>query len=244
MLGFIYKDIRTNSKWMWLVLGVLVVFNGLTTAAMLLDNNKDTLSVTEAPLFLTGFYSMAAFCSFVCAGAFAMNFVQTDERKKWGYYVVSLPNGRRKQVIAKYIFVAGSLGLTFGIVTAVNQISKAINTNVPDILSIAVALTGLELIMKAIEMPCIIAFGSKIGTQVKGGLMAVAVIFAAVYAMFGDLSWIGTEDSVWESIFKFISDFSFSRFGIIMILIAVPLYIISCLLSIRLYLCGIDRMEK
>ena len=242
MLGFIYKDIRTNRTHIAVILLVLAFFNILFPIAFLI--NGDDNGIESSGLFVTGAFAMMIFCSFLIVGAFAMNFVQTDERKKWGFYVVSLPSGKRNQVVAKYIFVAGMFGLTFCIVIVTNLIFKAISSMAPDILSITVVLLGIELIMKAIEMPCIIAFGSKIGTQVKGGLMALILVAAAIYAMFGDLSWIGSEESFWESIFKFISDFKFSRFGIILLLIGIPAYIISCLISTRLYIKGIDRMEK
>lgn len=241
MLGFIYKDIRTNRMHIALILGVHSFLNILCPIMLLLDDDN---AISRAGLFTTGFLTMMVFCSFMIVGAFASNFVQTDERKKWGYYVVSLPHGKRKQVFAKYIFVAGILGLTFCIVIGINLIFKAINSNIPDILSITVAILSIELIMKAIEMPCIIAFGTKIGTQVKGGLMALVITFAAVYAMFGDLSWLGSEENIWENIFKFINDFRFAKFGIILLAISIPVYIISCLISTKLYINGIERMEK
>ena len=125
-----------------------------------------------------------------------------------------------------------------------NAVCGLIKSETPAAYGVTLTLFAIELIMKAVEMPCITAFGSKIGTQVKGGLMAVIVFVSVIYLLFGDLSWIGSEESFWESFFKFIGDFRFSTFGLGLLLAAVPLYALSCVISVKVYLRGIERMEK
>ena len=244
MLGFLYKDIRTNRNWILLILLVLAFLNMLAPTALFLGDSSSGLKTSEMPLFINGFFAAMSLCSFLVVGAFAMNFVQTDERKKWGCYAVSLPGGIVKQVTSKYIFVAGMLTLTFGICCGVNAVCGLIKSETPAAYGVTLTLFATELIMKAVEMPCITAFGSKIGTQVKGGLMAVIVFVFVIYLLFGDLSCIGSEESFWESFFKFIGDFRFSTFGLGLLLAAVPLYVLSCVISVKVYLRGIERMEK
>ena len=244
MLGFLYKDIRTNRKWILIIILVLAFLNLLAPAAIFLGDGSSGLKASEKTMFVTVFFAIMSLSSFLCSGAFAMNFVQTDERKKWGYYVVSVPRGIVRQVASKYIFTAGMLMLTLGLCSGVNAICGLIWEKTPAVYGITLTLFAIELIMKAVEMPCITAFGSKIGTQVKGGLMAVIVFAIVIYLLFGDLSWIGSEESFWESFFKFVGDFKFSTFGAWLLLAAVPVYIISCIISTKVYIRGIDRMEK
>ena len=244
MLGFLYKDIRTNRKWILIMILVLTFLNLFAPFALIFGDSKGGVKSSEITMLLTGFFAAMSLSSFLCVGGFAMNFVQTDERKKWGYYVVSLPGGIIKQVVSKYIFTAGILMLTLGLCSGVNAIFRLIWDETPSAYGITLTLFAIELIMRAVEMPCIIAFGSKIGTQVKGGLIAVIVFAIVIYLLFGDLSWIGSEESFWESFFKLVSDFKFSTFGAVLLLAAVPVYIVSCMISTKLYLKGIERMVK
>ncbi len=242
MLGLLYKDLCTNRRYLLPIFFVLIFFNVVMSVMVFVGD--DTIGATENPLFLTGFMGGAAFLSFLIVGAFALNFFQTDERKKWGYYVTAVPGGIAKQVTAKYVFVALSVLLTFCICWGTNLVIRSIFDKAPDITGVVVTLAALSLLMRSVELPCITVFGTKIGTQIKGGFMAVIVLALLVYGLFGDLSWIGSEDSFWESFFKFVGEFRFISLGLKLLAAAVPLYCVSCVISTRLYLKGIDRLEK
>ena len=242
MLGFLYKDLRSNGRWVMIMLFVLVFFNVFASWAIL--SGEDNGGVPDNKLFMTGFFAGFNLISYLVVGAFALNFVQTDERKKWGCYVTAVPGGIVKQVAAKYCFVALSVLMTFSICCGTNAVIRTMNDNAPDMTGINVLLAAVSLLMRSVELPCVMAFGTKIGTQVKGGLMAAAILAVVVYGLFGDLSWIGSEESFWESVFKFIGDFNLMSFGLKLLAAAVPVYAVSCFISVRLYLRGIDRMEK
>ncbi|MBQ7186766.1 MAG: ABC-2 transporter permease [Ruminococcus sp.] len=242
MLGFLYKDLRCNGRWVMIMLFVLVFFNVVTSVMILSGENNG--GVPDNKLFMTGFFAGFSLISYLVVGAFALNFVQTDERKKWGCYVTAVPGGIAKQVTAKYCFVALSVLVTFCICSVTNAVIRTVNDKAPDVVGINIMLAAVSLLMRSVELPCITAFGTKIGTQVKGGLMAVIVLAVVIYGLFGDLSWIGSEENFWESIFKYIGDFNLKSFGLKLLAAAVPIYAVSCFISMKLFLQGIDRMEK
>lgn len=241
MLGLLYKDMRANLKGILVMLLVLIFLNGLTTVMLFVGEDNDSAMNTT---FIMGFCSIMAVSSFMTIGATALNIVQTDERKKWGYYITAVPNGIRKQVGAIYTFVFIAMLITFTVVYGVNFIARTVVDAVPDMLGITLTLVFFGLIMRAIELPCIIAFGSKVGSQVKGGLMLLVILGIVVYLLFGDLSWIGSEYDFWDGLFTWIRDFKFTDLALKLAAVGLPMYIVSYFISTKLYLKGVDRMEK
>lgn len=241
MIGMLYKDIRTNRSLLLLIFGITIMLNGLSFLAIAFDDNGN---MSRMPLFLFGYTALFAVCTFLTVGAFAINFVQADERKKWGYYVASLPGGIAKQVIEKYVFVALSLMFAFGVLWGMNFVHRQLLDDFPANFGLLVAIFGFSLIMRSIELPCVTAFGTKVGSQVKGGMIAVVVLALVVYGLFGDLSWLGSEDDFWESFFKFLNDFNFKGLGVKFLAVGAPLYCLSCFISTKVYLKGVDRLEK
>lgn len=241
MIGMLYKDIRTNRSILFLIFGVAIFLNAMSFVAITMDDEE---SMSRMPMFLFGYTALFAACTFMIVGAFALNFIQADERKKWGYYVSSLPGGIAKQVIEKYVFIACSLMFAFGMLWGLNFIHRKLIDDVPDNFGLLVALLGFSLIMRSIELPCVTAFGTKVGTQIKGGMMAVIVLALVIYGLFGDLSWIGSEKDFWDSFFKLLSNFSFKGLGVKLLAVGAPMYCISCFISTKVYLMGVDRLEK
>ncbi len=237
MLGLIYKDIRTNLKWLLLALSVVLIFNVIMFLSNFKTHDLDFIGMRGLYLLL--------YCSvFFTVGAFALNFIQTDERKKWGYYVVSLPNGIAKQIIAKYIFVAATLIVTFGLCYIQNYAVCLYNNEAVSISGVLMILTSVTLVFLSFELPCAVAFGSKNGAYVKAGIFVGLVLFAAIYLMFGDISFLGSEEEFTEEFFDTLGKLSKRSTGLKAFSASIPFYCISCFISTKLYIGGIERMEK
>ncbi len=237
MLGLLYKDIRTNLKWLILALSIVLFFNAVMFSADVKSHDIDFIGMRAVYLLL---YSSV----FFTIAAFAINFIQTDERKKWGYFVVSMPHGIAKQVAAKYIFVAGVLMLGFALSYAQNFLVRQLNDEARSISGVLIILVSITLIMLSVELPCAFAFGSKNGAYVKSGLLVLIILFCAVYLMFGDISWLGSEEEFTEKFMNKLSDISKNSTAVRFAAAAVPMYCVSCFISTKLYLGGIERMEK
>lgn len=105
-------------------------------------------------------------------------------------------------------------------------------------------LTCFTLLIVSVELPCAIAFGTKNGAYVKSGIIVALIFIAAVYLMFGDISWLGSEDEFTEKFLDKLSHLDLSSTAGKILLSGIPLYCISCFISAKLYLGGIERMEK
>jgi len=237
MLGLLYKDFRANLKWLLISGGVVLLFNLLMGLTGISNHDIDFIGMKSIYylLYATVFFMM---------GSFSLNYVQTDERKKWGYFVASLPGGIAKQVVSKYIFVALTVFFTFAVCYTQNFIVQQINDEIGSIAGILLILSCIVLVMVSIELPCAIAFGTKIGSYVKAGIFLLIVFFAAVYLMFGDITWLGSEEEFTDKFLTKLSHLDLSTTAGKVILCGIPLYCISCMISTKLYLNGIERMEK
>ena len=248
MLGFLYKDIITNKKNLLILLLVLLVINSFVFMIFVGDNPEATISGMRI-LFKIMIFSFSAF-SFFISGAMSSNYFKTDERKKWGYYVVSTPRGALKQIISKYILVLIVAGFTYAIPLIINIIARKIfpKYDIPNVSGAILIFLFIMLFLRAVETPFIVGLGQKAGEKVKAAIMIGMILAAAIYLMFADISWMGSSDQVLEKIFDLINKIRFTdiirSWGGKLVLLSLPLYLISCFISIKLYVYGIERLEK
>ena len=248
MLGYLYKDFITNKKTIFLLLIVLLAFNAMVFMLFVGDNPEATISGLGV-LFQILMFSFSA-CSFFISGAMASNYFKTDERKKWGYYVVSTPNGIAKQMISKYTMVLIMSGITFTVSLLANILARKLfpQFDIPNVSGVVLIFLFIQLMIRAIETPFIVGLGQKAGEAVKGILMLGLILFAVIYLMFADISWMGSSDHVIEKIFELITKIRFTNFiktwGGRLVMMSIPLYIVSCFISIKVYVFGIERIEK
>ncbi|MBR4626976.1 MAG: ABC-2 transporter permease [Ruminococcus sp.] len=237
MAGLIYKDIRTNLGWLLLIGGVVLGFNILMGLTNITSHELDFVGMKAV------YYIIYAMVFFTCS-AFALNYIQTDERKKWGYYIASIPNGIVKQVTAKYIFVALTIAFTFGACYVQNLISRKLNDEVASLTGVFLILACITFIIVALELPFAIAFGTRNGAYVKAGVFVMFVLMIVIYLLFGDISMFGSEEEFADRFLDKLSGLDLKSTGGRIILLGIPLYCISCFISTKLYLGGIERMEK
>lgn len=243
MLGYIYKELKINKMVLAIMFGLMALFNFFAIPLSLTDDNlkgNGMMFYVIIPIF--------SGMSFFIVGMVASGLLEADERKKWGYYTACAPNGIRNQVCSTYIIVAAGLVINFVFAFIVNTIIRQFDSTIPNVTGMMAIIALFVLLLRAIELPFFYAFGSKIGAAIKGLLMVLVIFIAAVYFMFGDISWLGSQDDVMEAILKFLSDLSIRKlfksvFGFILIS-SVPLYAISCYISTKLYLKGVDRYAK
>ena len=248
MLGFLYKDIITNKTNLLILLLVLIFMNGMVFMLFVGDNPEATISGMGV-LFKIMIFSFSAF-SFFISGAMSSNYFKTDERKKWGYYVVSTPRGAVKQIVSKYVLVLIVASVTYVIPLIVNIIVRKAfpEYDIPNVSGVILIFLFIMLFLRAIETPFIVGLGQKAGEKVKAAIMIGFFLFALIYMMFADISWMGSSDQVIEKIFEMINKIRFTDFintwGGRLVLMSIPLYMLSCFISIKVYNYGIERIEK
>ena len=241
MLGYIYKELKINKVILSVMLICAVFLNLTPLAASNSENNP------EGTIFYAIFFIMTG-SSFLVIGMCASGLVQTDERKKWGYYNAAAPNGIRFQVGSIYTIILSVLLLDILIAFFCNIIVRQIIPDAPNVSGMLFVMALLVLLFRAIELPFFYAFGSKIGGLVKSLLLFILIFLAVLYFLFADLSWLGSQDEVIGKFFEIMSSLSVksiwsSVVGKIL-LSAVPLYAVSYYISTKVYLRGVDRLEK
>lgn len=143
MLGLIKKDmflIKNNLKLL------LIIFIAFTITA--LENQKD-LS------FLPAFISMM-----MCMSAFSY-----DEYNKWDSYAISLPNGRKNTVKAKYLATIILILTTTIITTIISLIIGYTNNNlnIDNILSNTLGCLFALILIQSVIYPLIFKLGIEKG---------------------------------------------------------------------------------
>ena len=247
MLGYLYKDIRINRNILCIMLGLIAFFSFFPIMASYGD--EEVGAVTEGIVFY-GIYFLINGTVFFIVGMIASVFVQTDERKKWGYYNAAAPNGVRQQVGSCYIIVACSITIALAMTCGANYIIRTFSSfSIPSAGGMMIVFALICLLMRAIELPFFYAFGSKIGSLVKGLLFVVLILIALIYFMFADLSWLGSRDDFMENLLNWLSNLDIKHLatgGFIgkLLIAAVPMYIFSYYISTKVYLKGVDRIEK
>ena len=245
MLGFIYKEIKVNKQWLCIMFGLVIFFSAFPMLTAFGDKDGGL----EGTAFYVVYFLINGTC-FLVVGMMASMFIQTDERKKWGYYATSVPSGIRKQVGAIYIIIFAAILFTLGVTSVINIVMRKVtDIDMPDATGMMLVFALIVLLMRSIEMPFIYAFGSKVGAAVKALLVFVLIFFAAVYFMFADLSWLGSMDDFIGNLLRWFSELDLKHLingGFVgkLLLCAVPLYALSYYISTKVYLRGVDRLEK
>jgi len=247
MLGYLYKELRINRSMLGIMLGLTAFFS---IFPLLATSSSDGSGVVAEGLVFYGIYFLINGTVILVVGMMSSGLVQTDERKKWGYYNAAVPNGIRFQVGSSYIIVFCSIAIALGATRGANYLIRTFSSiDIPSAGGMMTVFALICLLMRGIELPFFYAFGSKIGSLVKGLLFVVVILIALIYFMFADISWLGSRDDFMENFLKWLSGLDIKNLvtgGFIgkLLLGAVPLYAISYYISTKVYLKGVDRLEK
>ena len=221
MLGFIYKEIKVNKQWLCIMFGLVIFFSCFP----MLTSIGEKSGGLEGTAFYAVYFLINGTCFLV-------------------------PGGIKKQVGAIYLIILAAILFTLGLTCILNLIlRKAVHMDIPDATGMMLVFALIVLFMRSIEMPFIYAFGSKIGSAVKALLVFILLFIAAVYFMFADLSWLGSMDDFLGNLLKWFSELDIKHLitgGFVgkLLLAAVPMYIASYFISTKVYLKGVERLEK
>lgn len=188
-------------------------------------------------------------CTFYIIGMFQQGVFEPDERKKWAYYVTATEGGAKAQVGEKYILVYLVSMSAVILCNCMNSIAIDVTGDkaVP-MMGVTLALFFVQMFLRAIDMPFMIAFGSKKGNLLHGAILVAGLFLLAAYLLFGDLSFFGNSmDGFWDRVFELMEVGNNVKVLIVLLsaaLAVMPLYYLSYRLSCKLYLKGVDGYDK
>lgn len=235
MAGLLYKEFVLCKKALLILLGVAAV----ATAYMIFN------SIISDDEELTIIYAVLYFIVFFVAGFAQSEMFTRDENAKWSSFVISTPKAAKGQVQCKYyaalilnIFVVSWAYLLDSVTAALGSGSLT--------MVIFVLFCG-QLLINALEFPFSIRFGSKRGSNIKLGIIMAVFLAFIIYGLFGDISFIMTDDFP-QKLATFLTGEGLSSVLLwivgVLPFAAYGLYYLSCKLSEKLYLKGVECYDE
>jgi len=237
MFGLLYKEVIVHKKQLIMISPVIIFFTGWCIVPSI---TTPDLNEWELILVLT----LCSIMTILTLAMLEMGIFEADEIKKWQAYIASTPDGIKNQIASKYVFNAALSCSVVSLLTIVYQAAGAINgTDATIGIIILMQLLWIQLLIRALETPFIICFGSKQGNLIRMIIMGAAIFAFIVYGLFGDLSVFGSLKDFLEWMVDFLTK---SNNYILMLTPAVTwvLYYISYRISCILYLKGGEHYDK
>ena len=189
MIGLIRKDFYLNRKnviaFLAMSLGysIMMIVAGFFMRTMVTPINVQFFSMINTLLF------------FICSMGIQGIMAGTDMGKKTRYYFCASPTCIKGFVASKYYecFLIGFL--LFLYCEVFDLILSAIYGTLVNSSLIHVALLFMLMAINSITLPFMIGFG-KHGQHIKTAIILFLVVCAAVYGLFGDISYLMKENGV------------------------------------------------
>lgn len=265
MTGLVYKELRQNSKALWItalsapvmlliILG-MTALQGIAGKGSFTDMFADIAAKDDLPFSMLQFYT--AFGPFLAAGFSALMIFNQDETKKWGYFTASHPKGIRSAIYAKYLIVfllsaaaliSASLTEMLNLLLEHLILGTAREELIPYTDVYAIVLF-FQLFLRMFDIPFIIRFGRKRGEKVKVVIFGFGFIAFLVYLLFGPLP--GKDAEIFVTIYDWYTGFiSGKAQDVSYIILACFLWLtiigynISYRISCKLYMKGVEQYDK
>lgn len=240
MAGLLYKELILNKK------NLVYIAIGELFASFLVILPLIYQSGSEDTEYVMGFFStFGFFMMFLIMGMMVSGIFQTDETKKWAYFISASPLTHTGQILSKYLFTL-LLYITLLVWCYFLTAFLAVFNQTANFAA-AFEMLWIMLFANAVEFPFIVRFGSKSGTYVKTAIGTVLILFAFEWILFGETSFLSDPEKFF-ALFERLSDAS-AMTDIFLILTAVipylsaGLYFLSYKLSCKLYPKGAEEYE-
>lgn len=212
-------------------------------------NSHDNEKVKSIMAFLkergdTDMWLLCILIAFLIAGMLQGLVFEGDDKKSFGYFITSSPDGIKSYIRAKY-----ELGFVMILLTLFSmQLGDWVMTLVcaghdvewQGFAEVMIYLSFLQIALRAFEYPFTVRFGVKAGSYIKTALgTLLALIAAVVFIVFED------------KLVPFFSGFSLKKLSrganllvSVLPVLSVLLYILSYKISCKLYKKGVERYDK
>ena len=243
MYGLLYKDFIVHKKMLIPMFCAAIFIQILQFPTLLGDPEEEAI---EAVSRMMNFMSTSL--GFLMIGNLQNHIYENDEKKKFAYYITASETGIKSHVQEKYLFTY--LISTIGVIafSLMNALAIDFGGNAESSVIICLILFYVQIFLRSIEIPFIMAFSSKKGNDVKAVMILILMMAGMIYLLFGDLSIFGDSmDNFWERLFDFLDSEKSPEVRLLMALSGVGsllCYYISYRISCKVYLKGVDSYAK
>ncbi|MBE6876137.1 MAG: ABC-2 transporter permease [Ruminococcus sp.] len=248
MKGLLYKELVQN-KIMLFAIGLCCIFFSFFLGIMpflpFMTDGQDLSDEDAFTVMMMIFITVLDYFFLLC---FQGNFFQTDERKKWAYFIASSPETAVGQVRSKYFLILicdmGVLIWTYFFENIANPIQGTLTGTT----SISALLFFVHMFLSAFDIPFMIRFGTKGGNMAHTVMFVLLIAVGGIYLLFGDISFFDSIDDFYDKILNFlhgenVSDWLYFGLGLF-VWISMGLYYASYRISCKCYLKGVEHYAK
>lgn len=256
MKGLLYKELRQNR----LACIFSFLFLPLMSSLMLLSSSFEEgefqsleygmRKIADDSIIMIFLYIM----SIALVDSISTIILKADESKKWAYFISSTPQLPKGQVLVKYIISLffAVIGIVSVIITNAffNGWTKSIGIEkTMDIKWLILPCFFIVILLRAVDIPFALRFGSEKGAKIKGIVIILLVYVTIVYFLFGPLPVDGSEIKVklMEMLVKYQNgeyDKLIRNIEIISAVVISGLFVLSYFISTKVYLKGIETYDK
>lgn len=238
MAGLLYKEFILHKKSLRIVSGVTAM---MTIYIILMAATTIPEDMSELTMIFAAIY----FIMFFIIGFLQTELFRKDENNKWCGFVTSSPKAATGQVQCKYYATLIANVMMLAWLSLIDTVAAALGASSMTML-LHVLFWG-QLLINSIEFPFSLRFGTNKGTNIKMGIVLTIVLAAIIYGLFGDISFLTSDDAV-DNIARFFSGDGMGILGLWFIGLlpwaSLAAYIFSCKLSEKLYLKGVESYDS
>lgn len=236
MKGFLFKEFALAKKALLLILGISVIMAIMIISSIISEIGD--ISYAKEFLPITSVYI------FVIVSMVNPQFFKIDEKPTWCSFVMSSPANAKAHVQSKYCFMLIiNLYLLF-VCFVMDTIAVAIvGTSQISSLTICATIFCLQTIINAFEFPFYIRFGSSKGGNVKASVIGVLLLAAAVYALFGNITFLLGDDPL-GAIYDYYTSGNAVWISALLPYVTAVIYFASYKISLKLYQKGVESYER
>ena len=253
MKGLLYKELRQNR----LACIFSFLFLPLMSSLMILTSSFEEgefqsleygmRKIADDSIIMIFLYIM----SIALVDSISTIILKADESKKWAYFISSTPQLPKGQVLVKYIISLffAVIGIVSVIITNAffNGWTKSIGIEKTiDIKWLILPCFFIAILLRAVDIPFALRFGSEKGAKIKGIVIILLVYVTIVYFLFGP---DGSEIKVklMEMLVKYQNgeyDKLIRNIEICSAVVISGLFVLSYFISTKVYLKGIETYDK
>lgn len=206
MLAIIYKNIIENKKSLLLGFGGTAVF---MFAVFFMSLAIDSGSPENNTFVNEIMYFLGVIASYFVIDLAQSAIISCDYNSRFCSFILSAPNGRLKFIVAKYVGM-----LLIGAAETAIFLLAAVLIGIDVNPAVIVAMTFIQLLLRAIETPFMVRFGAKMGQNVKGCIVGALMGAYFIYTLYGDSTFFSDGidySAVIELLTKLQNDEEFQR---------------------------------
>ncbi len=241
MSGLLYKNFRINffSFLFAVILAVVCGIVNIVSAALIVPLSSDEQIIILSFILFCSVYFVFMLVSLIVTPIF-----QCDENKTCCAFALSVPQGGKGHIEAKYWYILIQFATVMFIMFISDMIVFGITDGMVSLTKIIMLLFCIRLFLIAIEIPFLIRFGSQKGNAIKGLTIIFIIMLIMIYFLFGDISWILKGDNPIIALTEWLN----SGKQILVISLFTPFsllaYWLSCRISVRLFKKGAEDYEQ